>query len=363
MVVSVKNYEHGGDCYRNRIRYDFSVNINPLGMPEKSRRAAIEGICLSDRYPDDKGEALCRAIAGAEGVNREQVILGNGASELIYGLCHALRPEVSLIPVPSFHEYEAAAVSSGKKAVFFEMKEESGFLLSPQILSFITEETRLLFLCNPGNPTGSLTDRALLEKIAERCEETGTWFCLDECFLPFLEKEEEFTMKRRLDGFPHMIILRAFTKIYGMPGLRLGYGLTSGAELRDRLSEVLPPWNTSLPAQMAGVAALQDKEYPALTRELIGREKEFLMNGLSCGIAEKVYPSGANYIFFRGREDLKERLLERGILIRSCENYRGLSKGYFRIGIRTHEENLALLRACREIMEEETGDGIWQKQL
>lgn len=342
-------YPHGGDCYRNQIEYDFSINVNPLGMPEESKRAACEGIRLSDRYPDYRGEALCRALAEAEGVPEEAVVLGNGAAELIYGLCHGLKPKKSLIPVPSFQEYETAVFSVMGEVVYVEMKEEDDFRLPEEFLSLITADTDILFLCNPNNPTGRLTEKALLMKIAGRCEETNTWFCLDECFLPFLEKEEEVTMKHELSDFPHMIILRAFTKVYGMPGLRLGYGLTAGRELCRRLQGALPVWNTSIPAQMAGEAALRDREYLERSRKLIQKEKEFLVEELSKGIADKIYASEADFIFFKSRKDLKQRLLERKILIRSCDNFKGLSEGFFRIGVRTHEENLALIRACNDI--------------
>lgn len=349
-MSDMKNYVHGGDCYRNQADYDFSININPLGIPEGSKKAALEGILLSDRYPDYRGEELCKALAQKEGVKARQIVLGNGASELIYGLCHALRPKKSLIPIPSFQEYEAAVLGTGGRIVYFELKEENDFGLTEEILPFLTKETELLFLCNPNNPTGSLTDKELLLKIAQRCEETGTWLCLDECFLPFLAKEEEVSMKQQTERFPHLFILRAFTKVYGMPGLRLGYGITKEEELLSKLKQALPSWNTSIPAQMAGVAALQDREYLIKARQIIVQEKEYLIKELSKGIADKIYPSAANYIFFRSREDLKERLLEKKILIRSCSNFKGLSNGFFRIGIRTHEENCAFIRACDEIM-------------
>lgn len=344
-------YPHGGDCYRNQIDYDFSININPLGMPEESKRAAYEGILRSGRYPDYKGEALCRALAKAEGVPEEYIILGNGAAELIYGLCHGLQPKKCLLPVPSFQEYEAAVLSARGEITYYIMKEEADFRLSEEILSLITEDTNLLFLSNPNNPTGSLTDKALLMKIARHCEKTGTWLCVDECFLPFHDREGELTMKHELSEFPHMIVLRAFTKVYGMPGLRLGYGLTAGGELCCRLKAALPVWNTSIPAQMAGEAALKDRDYLYRSRKLIQKEKEFLFGELSRGIADKIYASEANFIFFRSRRDLKQRLLERKILIRSCDNFKGLSEGFFRMGVRTHEENLAFIRACNDIFD------------
>lgn len=345
-------YLHGGDIYRNPAEYDFSVNINPLGMPEGSIRAAREGILLSDRYPDYQGEKLCRAVAGAKGTEPGQILLGNGAAELIYALCHALRPGKALAAAPCFQEYEAAVRSAGGTMLFRDLSEESGFVLEEGILSAITEETELLFLCNPNNPTGTLAERNLLERIALRCEETGTYFCLDECFLPFLEEEREWTMLGEFKNFPHLIILRAFTKIYGMPGLRLGYAVSADRELLERIRQQIQPWNTSIPAQLAGIAALKDREYLVRTRKLIREEKEYLRRELLDGLAERVYASEANYLFFKSRPDLKERLLEKKILIRSCGNYRNLTEGFFRIGVRTHEENKELIRRWRLLEKE-----------
>lgn len=340
-------YPHGGDVYRNKVEYDFSVNINPLGMPEESIRAAQEGILLCGQYPDYRGEALCSVLAEKKGVSREQLLLGNGAAELIYGLCHGIKPRRALAPAPCFQEYEAAVRSGGGKMVFLFLQEAEGFRLGEEILSAITEETDILFLCNPNNPTGTLTEKALLLEVAKRCEETGTWFCLDECFLPFLAEEEKLTMMSEIERFPHLLILRAFTKIYGMPGLRLGYAVSANTGLLRRMRQTLQPWNTSLPAQLAGIAALQDETYLSRTRQLLSQEKEFLQKALLAGLADKVYDSRANYLFFKGPEDLQERLLEKKVLIRSCSSYPGLSEGYFRIGIRTHAENEALLDRWR----------------
>lgn len=374
-------YTHGGDVYRNPVELDFSVNINPLGMPKKSLEAAQRALLLCGRYPDWQGEALCRAIANAEGVRAEQVILGNGAAELIYALCYflynrefrhdiakteeipgspaekeeslsALKRKKGLITAPSFAEYEAALLAAGGQAVFRDLKEEKEFRLEADFLTAITEEIGVLFLCNPNNPTGSLVDRELLLAIAQKCEETKTYFCLDECFLPFLEQEREFSLKGVLEQFPHLVILRAFTKIYGMPGLRLGYGMTANEGLLHGMRSCMQPWNTSIPAQAAGLEALKDRDYLEQTRQLIAKEREYLMGELKAGLAERVYPSNADFIFFRSRPDLKELLLKEKVLIRSCGNYRNLTEGYFRIGIHTHEENLELIRRWRRAVSE-----------
>ncbi len=340
---------HGGDIYSNDVEYDFSVNINPLGMPEKSIRAAQSAILFSAHYPDCEGNALRQAIAEWEGVERRNVILGNGAAELLYALCYAIKPKQGLILSPTFSEYEAAVRASGGECRFFGLKEEEEFELNEGILSEIKGETDILFLCNPNNPTGKLISRDLLLAAAKRCEDLGVYLCMDECFLPFLASEKNYTMKHSLEGFPHLIVVRAFTKVFGMPGLRLGYALTANSNLTDRIRRCIQPWNVSVPAQMAGLAALDDTEYLVRTRELIKEEKAYLLGALSKGLAKKIYEGAANYIFFRADKDLAGRLLEQKILIRSCGNYRNLSENYFRIGIRTHEENEELIRRWKTI--------------
>lgn len=348
MPDSSKQEIHGGDIYRNQVDYDFSVNINPLGMPRASVRAAIQAIHQAGSYPDWKGEALCRAIADAEGVQAGQVLLGNGAAELIYCMVQALRPACGMVTAPSFQEYEAALCSVGAKVRYWELSEAEDFVLRRDITEAVTQETDILFLCNPHNPTGQLSTKALLEEIAEKCERTKIWLCLDECFLPFLEEEAEYTLKHQLERFPHMVILRAFTKIYGMPGLRLGYALTASKRLLAGMRGCLQPWNTSLPAQFAGLAALKDLSYLERTHDLIREEKCFLLKELSSGLAQKIYAPGANFIFFSARKGLRERLLAERILIRDCSNYRNLGPGYYRIGIRSHEENKELIRRWKK---------------
>lgn len=345
---------HGGDIYRNKVEYDFSVNVNPLGMPAGSIEAAERGIGLSVNYPDILGQDLRDSIAGEEMTKPFRVTLGNGAAELIYAICRALqRPVRGLLPAPAFQEYELAIRSVSGTCRFYELKEEEKFQLKEDFLSCITEDISLVFLCNPNNPTGRLAERTLLERIAQKCEDTKTCLCIDECFLPFSEKEEQYTMKHQLDRFPHMLVLRAFTKIYGMPGLRLGYTLSADKDFTERLQLGIPPWNTSVPAQMAGIEALKDKEYLKKTRRLIEEEREYLMGKLTKDLpedlVEKVYPSDTNFILFKGRADIKEQLLRRGILIRSCGNYRNLQDGFFRIAVRTHEENEILVSNLQEL--------------
>jgi len=361
--INIVSDIHGGDIYRHQVIYDFSVSINPLGMPEGSIRAAKDGIERSVAYPDAMGITLRQAIAEKENCGREnptgeqiitpqQIVLGNGAAELIYAICYALRPQKTMVMAPSFYEYEAAAHACGSSLIYWNLPKEKDFCLDETFISALTEDIDLVFLCNPNNPTGSVIEPSLLWNIAARCEEANIFLCVDECFLPFLEREDTLTFKHELGRFPHLILLRAFTKIYGMPGLRLGYVMSGNVKFLETLRNVMQPWNTSIPAQMAGIEALKDLDYLRRTRELLAREREYLCRELSEGLAEQVYKPTANFVFFRSREDLKLRLLEKGILIRCCANFRNLENGYFRIGIRTHEENRYLINKWREISKE-----------
>lgn len=353
----MENYTHGGDRYGREIELDYSVNINPLGMPKESLQAAKEGVLLSDRYPDPLCRDLIREIRFFEGVtDQTEILTGNGAAELIYALCSAIPEGKALLLAPSFQEYENALVAAGHSGDFIYLKEAENFALPIQeLLSRITKEISLVFLCNPCNPTGTVTGKEELVKLAEKCEETGTFLCVDECFLPFLSEEPVLTMKKETERFSHLIVLRAFTKVYGMPGLRLGYLLTGNRRLAERLKEKLPPWNVSLPAQLAGIAALRAEGYLEKTRELIRGEKEKLVSVLLETVADRVYPGSANFLLFRGREGLKEELLARKILIRDCSNFRGLTKGYYRICVRTQEENERLKEALYSLTGKETG--------
>lgn len=341
--------QHGGDIYRNEVNIDFSVNINPFGMSEACKKAYLSALSSLEAYPDMEGEALTSTIRTYEGLQEEAILLGNGAAELFYGLCYALKPKKILLPVPCFSEYERAGAACGAEIVHWELKEENGFQLTENFLASLTNEIDLLFLCNPNNPTGQIVSMDFIEKIVERCGEHGIFLCMDECFLPFLEEESSLTIKHRLMEWKHCMVVRAFTKIFAMPGLRLGYGILGDKELAKRIRLSVQSWNTSIPAQMVGLAALSDLSMVKRVQEHLKRERPWLEEQLlKEHIAEVVYPGFGDYIFFKGRLGLKEQFLEQGILIRSCANYPGLDGHFYRIAVKLHEENCRLVYCFKE---------------
>ena len=438
------NYVHGGDVYRRAVDLDYSVNINPLGMPPRACQAAKHGVDQSTAYPDWKVEKLrdavvsflnrkfsavvssaganadigvpsdgMRADATAAGTSTgvtlpvpgeietqearvvapEWISFGNGAADLIYRLMQVLRPQQVVVAAPAFAEYSVAAERVGAQVVPVYLSEADDFSFTPAVeAAFIHAIERApsgsaVFLCNPNNPDGNVIRAEVLQRIAAVCEAHHSWLLVDECFLPFLRSEIHYSMVPSLRAFEHLVILRAFTKIYGMPGLRLGYMLTAAQALTDAVRATMTPWEINLPAQLAGVAALEETEFVEKTRALIRAERAFLVQTLpTLPDVEKVYVpvSDANFILFRtaltqpdcpeGRVrnselksesdpcvsenrtvytshsvDLKSLLLDRGILIRACGNYKGLDARYYRICVRTHEENLELIQRWRAL--------------
>ncbi len=337
---------HGGDVYRHPGVLDFSSNINPLGTPESVIRAACDSMREISCYPDVLQEKLLAALSDYEQVPAERLICGNGAAEIIFSFVHAIGPDRALVTAPSFAEYEGALRAAGCEIAYYDLDESGGFVLTEAFLDALTPDLDMAFLCNPNNPTGCTIDPELMEKILERCRDHSIWLMVDECFQDFIDEPHSLTVKDRLDACPQLFILKAFTKRYAVPGIRLGYGLSANPELLDAMRRIVQPWNVSVPAQAAGTAALKEEAYVNEARALIREEREFLKKELS-GLGYKVYDSRANYVFFRGPAGLQEKALEKQVLIRSCANYRGLSEGYYRVAVRRHEENLRLLEALK----------------
>lgn len=344
---------HGGDRYRHKVDYDFSANINPLGMPNASILAAKRGVTLSVHYPDYLGEELCNALSQKEQVPSRNILLGNGCAELIWLLSYALKPTQALLPAPTFQEYESCLRNVSCNISYYPLQADHLFRIDESILSDISGAD-ILFLCNPNNPTGVITNRRLLLQIAEKCQECNTILVIDECFIEFVEDYQEISMVPFLQEYSNLIILKAFTKFYGMPGLRLGYALTYNKVLLENMRGCMQPWNTSIPAQMAGLAALEDTEYRKATYQLMGEERSFLLQEMKKGLTEHIYGSEGNFIFFKADPALQEKLLAKHIFIRDCSNFSNLTLGYYRIAIRSHCENVHLIEVWRKC-------GVWQR--
>ena len=345
---------HGGDYVGYREKYgrdvvDFSANVSPLGMPTAVAQAIGEAAYHADRYPDPLCRELCAAIARAESVPVEWVLCGNGAADLIFRLALSVRPRRALILAPTFAEYAAALETVGCEICRYELSEQNDFALTPEFANAIDENVDMVFLCQPNNPTGQVANRALMRQILNKCQAMGAWLAVDECFLDFLLDGDAYTMMRELGGAENLFILKAFTKLYGMAGVRLGYGFCADETLLARMRNAGQPWAVSSLAQAAGMAALEQTEYVEQVRLLIEEERPYLQAGLQA-LGLRVISGKANYLLFRATRTLGEEMERRGVVLRGCGNYPGLDDTWYRTAVRTRRENDILLQTLREVL-------------
>lgn len=344
----MKKHIHGGNIYAYENCLDFSANCNPLGTPKSVRDAVVDSLDQIANYPQVGYAPLRDAIASYECVLPEQVICGNGAAELIFSLCRAKKPRRALVAAPTFAEYEQALLSVDCQ-VEHVMLDHGDFTVGQTFIEALDKELDMVFLCNPNNPTGILMERDFLFHVLRVCRDMDILLVVDECFLDFVKEPMAYTLKAQLDRYENLFILKAFTKRYAMAGIRLGYGLTGNRTLLEAMELSTQPWNISVMAQAAGLAALKETDYVERGRQLVFEQSEYLKAELET-MGLTVYPSQANYLFFHGPEDFFESCVKKGILIRDCSNYPGLSRGYYRIAVRTEEENKKLIRVFQEIL-------------
>lgn len=345
---------HGGDWAGYRAEFgcdalDFSANVSPLGLPAGVAAAITNALPTADRYPDPLCRELRAALAGAEGVPADWILCGNGAADLIFRLALAVRPRRALLPAPTFAEYEAALQTVGCAVQRVFLWEENEFAVTEEFIDAVTPETDIVFLCQPNNPTGQVTPPALVERLVRRCAECGAVLVVDECFLDFLPDRDAWTAKQLLRDAPQLVILKAFTKLYAMAGVRLGYALCGDATLLEKMRGAGQPWAVSSLAQAAGLAALQETAYAGAVRALIAEQRPRMAAGLRA-LGLRVMDGQANYLLFRATPDFGEKLRRRGAVVRSCANYPGLDAAWYRTAVRTAEENTRLLQIMGEIL-------------
>jgi threonine-phosphate decarboxylase len=360
----MKIAKHGGNIYEvaeklgiqpNEV-LDFSANINPLGVPISFRKALIENITMIENYPDPHYQRLVHGIAKYHHISPIFITVGNGATEIIFSTISALKPKQALILAPTFSEYERALAKVGCEVDYYRLKEELDFAVDESFLKVLHEEIDLVILCNPNNPTGQMIHHEIMDKILDKCRELRINLMIDEAFNEFLDFPEEKSMISRIESYKNLYIIRSLTKFFALPGLRIGYGISSNQEILMKIAGVKEPWTINSYAALAGEIVVEDQDYISNSKDWIDAEREFLFEGLQRIPQIKVYRPAANYIFLKVLGDhytsLQEKLLEKNILIRSCSNYENLNDTYFRVAIKDRKANEKLIHALREVFYE-----------
>jgi threonine-phosphate decarboxylase len=358
-VASQVDREHGGDVHawakQARIHpaeiIDFSASINPLGPPASARKAFQKSYEEIPRYPDPYGEELKEALANRHGMRPEELLLGNGSTQLIYLLCFALRPRKALVVGPAFSEHANALKLAGAKVRFLSLAADDSFRFSTEKFTAVwAKDDDMAFLTTPNSVTGQLIPRAEIEKIARLALIKRKFLVVDETFIDFIEGE---SVKQLIRENPYLIVLRSLTKFYALPGLRLGY-LLAHAQRVAQLAAYLEPWSVNGPAQKVALACLADPNFGLKTERWLHRERNFLAQAFIALKDFQPYPSSANFLLIRIAKDnpdaleLRSFLLRKKILIRACNSFAGLGSDHFRAAVLQRRDNLRLLEALRE---------------
>ncbi|MEG2295681.1 MAG: histidinol-phosphate transaminase [Oscillospiraceae bacterium] len=350
----MKKLVHGGDIYsyNGKNILDFSQNSNPLGLPDGVKKAIIENIENYSHYPDPLCRELKTQLASYLCVPSEFLVCGNGAADLIFRTILAIKPKKALLIVPTFSEYQSALQLCECEITYHFLLDENKFVLKEDFPNQLTSDLDVVFLCNPNNPTGIAIKSDLMICIAQKCCALNIILIVDECFNCFLEQPQWYSLMPYLQSIPNTIILKAFTKLYAMAGIRLGYAVCSDTALTEKISNTLQPWSVSTVASKCGIAALKETQYVLQTKEMITKNRTDLKQELEY-LGLLVYESMANYLFFKSNHlDLAQRLEKKDILIRDCANYVGLTKGYYRIAVKTQQENSRLIACLQQILED-----------
>jgi len=336
---------------------DFSGPVNFLGPSSKAVEAVKQNSRLIRFYPDPNPVELRTEIAAyvGHGVGAENILLGNGSIELIYMLTEVFpRNFKAIIPVPSFTEYEKAVLRVGGEAVFVQLP--SDFKLNVEsVKKAVTEGTRIIYICNPHSPSGTLYGRETVLDLVEFCQKKDVVVSIDENYIEFSSKGQDATVVGYVKKYPNLFVIRSVTKFYGMPGIRFGYGIAAESFI-DALQTVRQPWSINSLAGCATLAAFKDEAFIENTKHVIAKEKAAFAKMLTEIGGLHVFPSETNFLLVKilkpkfTSTGLREELAKEGLLIRDCSTFVGLDDTYFRVTVRSAENNMQLVETLKRIL-------------
>jgi len=352
--------KHGGNVWelerKSNYRFDqfldFSSNINPLGPPAGVREAVLSGLKKLPYYPDPEYLHLRKGLSRFLRVNLSSIFVGNGLSQIIDLVSRVCNFKEAIILNPTYSEYEQGCLKSKIPVIHFNMREKDNFVLNEEMLykTLGTKKETAIFLCNPNNPTGTFIPRPFFKIFLKKISRRRHWLIVDEAFIDFTSHGRRNSLTPFINTYPRLIVLWSLTKIFSIPGLRIGAAIANNKIIK-RLQAIAPPWSVNILAEEATMASLKDKSFFKKTSGWIKKEKEYLLNSLEKFDTLKVYPSDAPFFLVKildrriSARELNKRLLSHKILIRDCSSFRSLDKNFFRIAIKDRASNRRLISA------------------
>lgn len=359
------NYNHGGNVYKHLREsggsltelLDFSANINPLGLSPVGQKAMESAYEQLLHYPDPEYVTLRKALSDYYDVPMTWLAVYNGAAEAMHAYFRYLNPKKALLHGPGFVEYEKILEGLGVEVQWVILEEAEGFSINRNryLEDLNRHKPDLAVICSPNNPTGQKVSIEYLKVIESTLKTWGGTLAIDEAFIEF--SEEEASYSSQLTELSRVVIFKSLTKFFGVPGLRLGALVNPIADFHKWDQTFGVPWRVNSFAESYALGAVTDKNYIDQTKEYIVSERHFMQEQLKGISALRVFPSDADYLLLKSPASQFDQLVavlsERHILVRDCSNYRGLSKGFFRVAIKSHEANIKLVEAIKEVFDHE----------
>ena len=370
---------HGGNIFQfaheQRIEpyevIDFSANINPLGPSQRGLSALEAQLRYISHYPDATNDDVLNAIADTYGMNKNQIIVGNGAAELLYAICRLPGYTGAFVPAPGFSEYKEALAASRipVRDIFYRPREDDNekpyFEVPYLALETFAAELKgqdgriIVFLGNPNNPDGTLLDKNHIRTLASMLKDANSLLVIDESFIDFVGndplQDNEYSMRSLVNEFDNIIVVHSFTKFYAVPGLRIGAAFTNKT-LITQLQQYIPSWSVNTLAQAYTKAALNDVDYIKRTKQELNEEIAFMYNAVDAIEGITVYPPSANFILFQVNQEgitanyINEELKKYNMIVRNCDSYVGLTNHWVRIAIKDHDTNIKLVDKLTNIL-------------
>ena len=335
----------------------FSANVNPLGISELLRRELPSRLDVISSYPDRDYTHLREVIAGYCGTAAENIIAGNGSTELITLFIKAIGPCKAMIIAPTYSEYERELSLSGGTSIYFALKEEDGFRLDPDaLIKSLDDQIGMLILCNPNNPTSTAVKRSDMKRILDKCRSLGIFVMIDETYIEFAEEYDEISCVPLTSEYDNLCLLRGVSKFFAAPGLRLGYAICGNGKMMKDLAAIKDPWTVSSVTETAGALMFTDADYIKATKDLIFSERRRVTEALRAISGLKVYDPVANFVLCRITKEnadagiLFDKAIRSRMMIRNCASFPFLDDRYFRICFMKPEDNDRLLDVIREVI-------------
>lgn len=370
---------HGGNIFQfaheQRIEpyevVDFSANINPLGPSQRGLDALNAQLRYISHYPDATNDDVLNAIADTYGMDKHQIIVGNGAAELLYAICRLPGYTGAFVPAPGFSEYKEALEASKipVRDIFYRPREDDNgkpyFEVPYLALETFAAELKgqdgriIVYLGNPNNPDGTLLDKDHIRTVASMLKDANSLLVIDESFIDFVGndplQDNEHSMRSLVNEFDNIIVVHSFTKFYAVPGLRIGAAFTNET-LITQLQQYIPSWSVNTLAQAYTKAALNDVDYIKRTKQELNDERAFMYNALDAIEGITVYPPSANFMLFQVNQEgitanyINEELKKYNMIVRNCDSYVGLTNHWVRIAIKDHDTNIKLVDKLTDIL-------------